>query len=116
MTTIYVAGPMTGLPDFNYPAFDRAAADLFGLGYEVLNPVMGAYRDDAPRPGVEQDPQWQDYMRNGINQLIRADGVALLPGWLGSRGATIEVYLAHRLGLDVRDLTEWLANAKELTV
>jgi WhiB family redox-sensing transcriptional regulator len=34
-----VAGPMTGLPEFNYPAFNAAARMLTGFGYDVLNPV-----------------------------------------------------------------------------
>ena len=29
---LYVAGPMTGLPDYNYPAFDGAAALLAERG------------------------------------------------------------------------------------
>ena len=32
---VYVAGPMTGLPDFNYPAFNAEAQRLRGLGYQV---------------------------------------------------------------------------------
>ena len=39
MTRVYIAGPMTGLPDFNYPAFNAAAAKLRALGLEVLNPA-----------------------------------------------------------------------------
>lgn len=36
---IYIAGPMTGLPDFNFPAFNDMAAILRGLGYHVENPA-----------------------------------------------------------------------------
>ena len=37
MKRIYIAGPMTGLPDFNYPAFNAAAARMRALGFEVEN-------------------------------------------------------------------------------
>lgn len=108
MTKLYIAGPMSGHPESNYPAFNAAANDLRRAGHEVLNPVFGRTMHSAPRPNVpEQDGPWADYMRNALNQLIRADGLALLPGWLHSRGATLEVYTAHRLGMEVRDLTEW---------
>ena len=30
---IYIAGPMSGLPDFNYPSFDRAEQDLAAAGF-----------------------------------------------------------------------------------
>ena len=36
---LYVAGPMTGLPDHNYPAFAEAAARLRAVGYEVESPA-----------------------------------------------------------------------------
>jgi hypothetical protein len=35
----YVAGPMTGIKDFNYPAFNAVAEDLRAQGYEVENPA-----------------------------------------------------------------------------
>jgi hypothetical protein len=39
VTTLYIAGPMTGIPDSNYPAFNQAEIELRAAGYDVLNPV-----------------------------------------------------------------------------
>lgn len=87
---VYIAGPMTGLPDFNYPAFNAEAARLRKLGYHVENP--------ADNPAQET---WQAYMRQAITQLVTCDLVALLPGWENSRGAKIENGLAVSLGIPV---------------
>jgi hypothetical protein len=40
MTRAYIAGPMTGLPEFNFPAFHAAAASLRARGFEVENPAQ----------------------------------------------------------------------------
>lgn len=92
MKRIYIAGPMTGLPEFNYPAFNTAAERLRGLGYEVENPA------ENPEPHCGS---WLGYMRMALRQLALCDGVALLPGWQSSRGARIEHQLATQLGLIV---------------
>lgn len=39
--------------------------------------------------------------------LAECDGVCLLPGWRGSRGAQTEYLLAMRLDMDVRELSRW---------
>lgn len=96
MTVLYVAGPMTGLPDHNYPAFFAAEASLREAGYEVLNP--------ARNPG----PEWVDYMRQGLRDVLVSDGLALLPGWLTSKGARLEVRVALDLDLPCQPLGEWL--------
>ena len=36
---VYLAGPMTGLPQFNFPAFDNAEKDLQARGYDVVPPA-----------------------------------------------------------------------------
>ena len=87
---VYVAGPMTGLPDFNYPAFNAEAQRLRGLGYQVENPAENPAQDT-----------WQAYMRQAVAQLVTCDLVALLPGWENSRGALIENGLAVSLGIPV---------------
>src|SRR4051812_15473028 len=99
---LYVAGPMTGCADFNYPAF-RAAGELLKIeGYEVLNPVDND-------PGQTFDQTWQWYMKAAIRQVIEAEGIALLPGWEDSRGARLECSIAEALGLEVATLESWLA-------
>ena len=88
MKRIYLSGPMTGLPEFNYPAFNAEAARLRALGYDVVNPA-------------ENPPQatWADYMRQDIPQLLTCDTIALLPGWHDSKGARMEHYIAAGLGI-----------------
>ena len=89
---VYLAGPMTGLPELNYPAFNAAAADLRFRGWWVENPAA---------PDLPPCDSWRDYMRRGIGQMLSCDWVALLPGWERSRGARIEERLARDLGLRV---------------
>ncbi len=95
---LYIAGPMSGLPEFNYPAFHAAAEQLRGLGYEVESPA---------EPGQVDGWDWLDYMRRGLRQLLACDGVALLPGWHNSRGATTECNVAESLGLPTRRIDDW---------
>ena len=94
--TVYIAGPMTGYEDYNYPAFDEAASEWADRGWAVLNPADHFLRD--------QDLDMSQYMRGAIHALLQADAVALLPGWTNSPGATMEVIMAHRLGLTVYDV------------
>lgn len=39
MKRVYLSGPMTGLPELNFPAFRVEAARLRALGFEVVNPA-----------------------------------------------------------------------------
>lgn len=95
MKRIYIAGPCTGLPDYNYPAFNAATEQLRAAGWEVENPA----ENQPPACGT-----WAGWMRLGIAQLIRRDAIALLPGWSASRGAMLEHYIALQLGLQFYSL------------
>lgn len=99
---VYVAGPMTGLPEFNLPAFADAAAQLYARGHEAINPGGS---------GVIPGYTWNDYMRDGLTLLLTCDAVAVLDGWESSKGATLEVYVARALDMPVRPLGEWLRGA-----
>ena len=101
MTTLYIAGPMRGVPDFNFPAFRAAAAKLRAAGYGVVSP-------HELHSGALTLP-WSEYMRRDIAILCSGavGGVALLPGWDNSQGATLERSVAVATGLDVRPVHEW---------
>ena len=87
---IYIAGPMTGRPQFNYPAFHQAAALLRAAGHVVINPA----ENPAPECG-----SWLGYMRMSVAQVASVDCLVMLPGWPFSKGARIEFILAKLLGL-----------------
>jgi hypothetical protein len=94
---IYIAGPMTGLKDFNYPAFNKASELLRGKGHEIENPA------ENPKPECNS---WSGYMRMSIVQIVKCDGVALLPGWWRSKGATTECFIAWRLGMKIFKISD----------
>lgn len=89
--SVYLSGPMTGLPGYNYPAFHDAARRLRSMGYYVFNPAE-SFEGDTSRPR-------EDYMRKDIEMLLQADMVALLHGWEKSKGVAVELAVATSLGL-----------------
>jgi nucleoside 2-deoxyribosyltransferase len=89
MAKVYVAGPMTGYPELNYPAFHAAAERLRKQGFEVVSPA-------------ELNPITEEYlpaMRNDIRALIECDHILMLQGWHASKGATPERHIASVLGI-----------------
>lgn len=92
---VYIAGPMTGYTDYNYPAFDKASKFWADRGWAVLNPADHFLGD--------QGLQMATYMRGAVHAVLQADAIALLPGWAHSPGATMEVIMGHRMGLPVYD-------------
>jgi hypothetical protein len=92
MTVLYLSGPMTGKPEFNFPAFHAAASDLRARGFTVINPAELDAADAAPM-------EWEQYLRRDIRHLMDADRIALLPGWEYSRGAKLELHIATALGM-----------------
>ena len=91
---IYVAGPMTGLPELNFPAFHAATATLRAQGHEVVNPA-------EINPDVTM--AWHACMRRDIAELVTCDAIHLLNGWQHSKGATLEHHIAERLGLVISE-------------
>lgn len=89
--SIYLSGPMTGLPGLNFPAFAAMTDNLRADGHTVTNPAELNPDGDS----------WNDCMRRDIAALMYCDTVATLPGWEHSKGARLEVLIAERLGMTV---------------
>lgn len=89
---IYIAGPMSGIEDHNFPAFNAQADILRKEGWTVLNPADH---------GVVEGAEWGDYLRHDLAGLVTCEAIYLLPGWESSKGARLEVTVAEQLGLKV---------------
>jgi hypothetical protein len=110
---VYLAGPMRGYVNFNFPAFDYAAAKLRAMGFYVFSP---AERDrDEHGSGLEDNAEGcedkaakehgfslRDALHDDTTWICQsAHAIALLPGWEKSSGAQAELALAKALGLTV---------------
>lgn len=96
MTKLYISGPMTGIPEWNYPAFNNAEKRLIATGYEVVNPAS-----------LPKQESWEAYLRQDLMQMLDCDGLALLPGSLGSKGAKLEIHVASSLGMEIKAMAQW---------
>ena len=115
---LYLAGPMRGYPDFNFPAFHEGASRLRAAGYEVFSPAekdlarvgdifTGMKGNDAELEAVGFS--LADALLIDLTYIARhADAVALLDGWEASKGVAAEVALAKALNKPVGPLASFL--------
>ncbi len=120
---LYLAGPMRGLPRYNFDAFAVAAAALRAHGHTVYSPAENdAAEGWSPFAGEDPEPDvlarmflWDLRRIVGIGrmpvgyhryervadekELEPADAVALLPGWRRSGGARLEALVAQSCGV-----------------
>ena len=105
---IYLSGPMTGLPNHGFDAFNAAARKLRAQGYTVFNP--------AETDGGDAASSREYYMRIDIAAILASDLVLLLPGWdycpdqeaidHFRRGTLTELLCAVECGISVMEYDE----------
>ena len=93
---VYIAGPMSGLPEYNYPAFYAGEELLCKQGLNPQNPARNPEQEN-----------WQGYMKQAIAMMLQCEAVYFLPGWGRSPGALIEFGLAKNIGMTVFFPHEW---------
>ena len=98
--TIYIAGPMRGLPNHNREAFNAAARRLAAEGWDAINPA-----DISSVFGVFLLPFNERLLRAVMDAELAAiphlDAIYLLRGWEWSEGARAELAVALAHGLMV---------------
>jgi hypothetical protein len=104
--TVYLAGPMTGIPQFNFPKFDRIAKELREAGFNVISPAemddpetrawAMASTDGAIGSGSSKGETWGDFLSRDVKIVAdKVEGVVCMDGWEKSRGARLEVFVAN---------------------
>ena len=108
MNSLYLAGPMSGIREFNFPSFVEAAARLRRDGWVVISPAerdLGAGFDPSGLSGQEPLPDlgldWHVLMDACLRSVLEVDAVALLPGWERSVGARAEAFVAVTTGREL---------------
>jgi hypothetical protein len=108
---IYLAGPMSGIPYFNFPAFTVAAQNLRNQNYTVFSPhekdierLGFDFSVQCPNGNPEELKKFGFSLRMALRDDLvyiceEADGIALMPGWENSKGANAEWATAKALGL-----------------
>jgi hypothetical protein len=113
--TYYLAGPMTGYPQFNYPLFDKVAALLREQGYAVISPAE--LDGDTMRKIALASPDgsliafegasghtWGDVLARDVKIVAdTVEGIIFLPGWDKSRGARLEAMVGILCGHEFRE-------------
>lgn len=127
---IYLAGPMQGIPHFNFPRFNAVAKALRANGHRVFNP---AERDIERHGGVDISREntagsldnakathgfsLRQALAEDTNFIcLEADTACFLPGWEKSNGAQAEHRLAVALqseGIEIMYFTKEMCVAME---
>lgn len=94
--SIYIAGPMSGYPQFNFPAFFRTEQLLRDDGWEVFNPAAKSQEADLDKEAVVTGDAKKalaegfDFRKCylwDVTKVIEADAIYMLKGWQYSPGA-----------------------------
>lgn len=119
---LYLAGPMTGIPEYNFPAFDMAAIRLRVYGHEVFNPAENDRSkgfDATGLTGYEQGHTIAFDLRSALKDDLswicdHAEGLVVLPDAERSMGVAAEIALARALRIPVTSLETMIAFSGQL--
>lgn len=99
MKSIYIAGPMSGYPEFNFPAFFAADEKLKAEGWHVWNPAAKsqeaeldaeAFKTGDNKLVIEKGFDFRKCYLWDVEKVIESDAIYMLPGWQYSPGAVGE--------------------------
>lgn len=127
MVTYYLAGPMSGIPQFNFPAFYAASDVLRSAGLNIISPaemdspevveaVMASPDGKHDGKTVVADKTWGDFLARDVKLVAdEVDGVIVMEGWAASRGACLEVFVATLCAKPVFALQQYFVPLVEIS-
>jgi hypothetical protein len=115
--TVYLAGPMTNIPAFNFPEFFRATAwlrespcwdvkspaekDLERIPWDEMQTITGYDTGDLALYCANSSFTMGNAMEWDLPAIMDSHGIVLLPGWEKSTGARWERIVAEALDRDI---------------
>lgn len=98
--SIYIAGPMSGYPEFNFPAFFEAQKNFEDHGWTVFNPAAKDAETEVQQDASFATGDAKALMASGwdfksvfmwdVDKVINCDAIFMLKGWEMSPGACAE--------------------------
>lgn len=117
---IYLAGPMRGIPQFNFPAFDEATERLRKDGHEVFSPAewdrkVYGKRFAQDNQNGDEDAEKGFSIRRALAKDLEwicryAEAIVVLDGWEASAGVAAERAAAFAIGIPVYTIHEVLTS------
>lgn len=112
---VYLSGPMTGIPSFNVPAFEKATAKLRVEGHRVVSPheldsdsgigehILNNATGDVSKLTAATGETWGTLLARDVKILADRgiEAIFVLPRWWESKGARLEVYLGLLHGIEI---------------
>lgn len=103
---LYLAGPMRGIKDFNFPLFHHVASELrkWTDPHLVVSPAEADEAegfDPTSNDGAIADYTRREMLGRDMKLLAGCEGIVMLPGWSKSGGAKLELHFAQETGLYV---------------
>jgi len=108
-STTYIAGPMRGYEEYNFPAFDAARDHASARGVTVISPAdidraAGLKEGDDVTSGEAcRTFVYRDVMSLLFLRPANGDYITMLEGWEASTGACGEFFIARWLGLPAKN-------------
>lgn len=102
---VYISGPMSGIDNFNFPAFFDAENKLALAGHNPINPARLDLFFQCPLTGNIHNYTYREILDTDLEIIaIMADAIVQLPGWEQSKSAVEEYKLAKKLELEIIEL------------
>lgn len=110
----YIAGPMSGIPEFNFPAFFHAEVNLKPYYDIVWNPAAKsqeanldseAFKTGDNIKAIEKGFDFKESYLWDVTKVIESDAIYMLKGWQYSPGAVGEHAVAVAMKKHYPDYT-----------